>query len=131
MSQGMQPLAMRALSSEYWFEQFVQEILLRGYNATVDAPCHFFALRLAKRFPAAKVLLGVRDTPEQWAASFHTLMNAFRFVNARPFRWIVPQEWYSLFSVSSVNRLMRFGLSTPDQFFVFFLSSGTVTFVSL
>jgi hypothetical protein len=53
-------------STEY--NNVVESVLRLGYNATVDFPTCLIFDHLLKRFPNAKVILTVRDSPEhQWA----------------------------------------------------------------
>ena len=46
------------------------DALFSGFEATVDWPACYFWRQLAKRYPAARVLLSVRD-PERWYKSVH------------------------------------------------------------
>ncbi|CAB9505391.1 NAD dependent epimerase dehydratase [Seminavis robusta] len=41
-----------------------------GFNATIDTPTVFHYKAQMQRYPNAKVVLTVRDSPEQWANSF-------------------------------------------------------------
>ena len=39
-------------------------VLDHGFNATLDGPNNLLTIDIFKRFPKAKVLFNVRDTPE-------------------------------------------------------------------
>lgn len=69
----------------------VQEIEYAGYTATLDMPLFFFAEPLAELRPQAKVLLSVRDSPEQWFDSFSFINTIFSpLMYCRPFIWFMP-----------------------------------------
>jgi len=53
------------------FDMLVQS----GFNATVDNPASDFYLAQLRRFPNARVILSVRDSGEQWARSWRTIMS--------------------------------------------------------
>jgi|EP00802_Teleaulax_amphioxeia_P023297 hypothetical protein len=64
-------------------------IVQSGHNATCDNPaCDLYEEQL-KKYPAAKVILTVRDDGARWARSWQTLM-AFIEVQERPFSWRYP-----------------------------------------
>lgn len=93
-SHGLASLMTKALMSDYYLDEFTNVLLSMGYNATLDMPGQALALRWAKKFPKAKVLLGVRDSPNQFAKSIMSLFQAFRFVQLKPFTWIIDLDWY-------------------------------------
>lgn len=84
------------LTSDVEFEKLVQLILAKGFNATVDAPMGPLAVRLSKRFPNAKVILSVRDSPQQWAASMKALNWAFAPSTAWPLTSLVDMSFSML-----------------------------------
>ncbi|KAA8492730.1 hypothetical protein FVE85_9002 [Porphyridium purpureum] len=51
-----------------------------GYSATCDQPTADLYAEQLRKFPGAKVVLTVRDSPEQWAASWKTLA---RFIDVQ------------------------------------------------
>jgi len=51
------------------FEPALRTLLENGYNATLHEPFSLAYLPLLRRFPDAKVILTVRDSPEDWFAS--------------------------------------------------------------
>lgn len=53
------------------FEPALQSLIDAGMNATFDVPFFFAYEELHRRYPDAKVLLSVRDTPEDWYKSCH------------------------------------------------------------
>jgi len=58
--------------------------LLAGYRASVDWPSAQFWAELAREFPKAKVVLGVRD-PERWYESFsNTILKLMQAPNPPP-----------------------------------------------
>lgn len=60
------------------------EKLLAGYRSTVDWPSAQFWAELARAFPKAKVVLGVRD-PERWYESFsNTILKLIQAPNPPP-----------------------------------------------
>jgi hypothetical protein len=97
MSNNLQDDATLAMTSDYFLDKFTNKLLALGFNATIDSPGFFFALRWAKKFPNAKVFLGVRDSSEEHDKSFHTLMHAFRTMWARPFVFATPKvPWWEI-----------------------------------
>jgi hypothetical protein len=93
---GLDKLFVRALASDYFLDELMKVVLQRGYNATIDAPMHFISLRLARKYPKAKLLLTVRDTPEQWAISFDRLMKATSGTLGVPFKWLATNDWFDI-----------------------------------
>lgn len=94
MQMGLGDLIVKAAASEYFFDQLVDTLLENGYNATIDFPMQTMALKLFKKFPNAKVLFGVRDTPEQWAVSMHQFMGHLRYAHIAPHRYYLDIfEW--------------------------------------
>jgi len=60
-----------------------------GYNATTDAPAvHLFPVLMTK-YPNAKVILGVRDRPRDWALSVRTLLRMSEVRKRLPWKWIM------------------------------------------
>ncbi|CAB9505334.1 NAD dependent epimerase dehydratase [Seminavis robusta] len=65
---------------DMWYKLLVEQsisiddvldgIAADGFNATIDTPIVFHYKEQMQRYPNAKVVLTVRDSPEQWAASF-------------------------------------------------------------
>ncbi|KAI1176578.1 P-loop containing nucleoside triphosphate hydrolase protein [Nemania sp. FL0916] len=69
--------------------------LLGHCQAVTDTPCHVFWRELLDAYPDTKVVLSVRDSPEQWAASMQaSIMDMFG------------DKWYSS-SISLWRRLLR------------------------
>ena len=48
--------------------------ILKDYVAIVDYPCCIFLEDLMEIYPNAKVILGVRKSPQQWRASFNNTL---------------------------------------------------------
>ena len=89
MSNNLQGAGLRGLTSPAAFREFTDIILSMGFNATLDSPQNSFAMDWAAMFPDAKVLLTVRDTPQQWAKSMDAMQDAFRYSYARPVKWFI------------------------------------------
>lgn len=89
--------------TDAWYDFLVQgrpmdwRRLFADYEATVDAPAAFFHREIMEAFPAAKVLLNLRDS-EKWFESFMTLNGvmmefaARRGSNPRLDRWLAVGE---------------------------------------
>ena len=92
-SNGLGHDLMLALTCPQYFDLYTQKVLSLGFDATVDTPQNALALDWARKFPNAKVLLGVRDSPEQWAASVKFLLSNFVPFWVRPFSWFVSMEF--------------------------------------
>ena len=101
MAENWGPRMLRGLTSEAALDDFFAAMLAEGYNATTDAPLCFLAEALAKRYPNAKIVLGVRDNKEQYGNSVRRLLKAFRYGNARPWKWVVDHAPYVLVLPSS------------------------------
>ena len=65
-------------------DTIVQALLSAGYNATTDFPACFLFAELLERFPTAKVVLSVRDSPDQWAESYAATIGAIMGQSQRP-----------------------------------------------
>jgi hypothetical protein len=80
-------------NSDFYLDKFVHKVLALGYNATLDTPMQLLVFRLARKFPDAKVLLTVRDSPEQWTKSANLVYHLARHSVAFPWSHIVDQEY--------------------------------------
>eukprot|EP00054_Salpingoeca_dolichothecata_P032035 m.265395 g.265395 ORF g.265395 m.265395 type:complete len:319 (+) comp28989_c0_seq1:3-959(+) len=65
-------------------ECFLNAMSERGFNATVDTAAAGYWLEQLAAYPNAKVLVTVRDTPQQWFKSWTTLMNTFQITGHYP-----------------------------------------------
>lgn len=98
------------------FEVIVQDLLDKGFNATVDAPTAIYWRELAARFPDAKVVLSVRDRPEDWANSVTTLHNMMKPLQGKPFSWFEPFKTVSkIHSKLEQVRPMRTFMESEDK----------------
>lgn len=73
-------------------DDVLEAISVEGFNATVDGPTAFLYQEQMRKYPDAKVVLTVRDSPEQWADSFaKTITRGCKAVHESfPFYWIGP-----------------------------------------
>lgn len=76
----------------------INRMVQDGYDALSDNPVADIYLDLVQRYPHAKVVLTVRDTPQAFAASWKTLYRSIE-VTEREFRWDFPTffQWIPLF----------------------------------
>ena len=93
-------------------EVLVTEIEEMGYTATLDLPMSVFTIPLSIVRPKAKVLLSVRDTPDQWYTSFKNIYDAFagQMIYCRPFTWLLPD----VATPSTKIRDIMYNESTPN-----------------
>ncbi|CAK0871474.1 unnamed protein product [Prorocentrum cordatum] len=75
-------------------DQVIDMMLDSGFNASVDLPSSDLYAEQLKRFPDAKVILSVRDSGDQWANSWRTLMGVAAVMD-RPFSLLFPSflQW--------------------------------------
>lgn len=97
MEHGLETAYVEALTSDRAMDAFVRRILDLGYNATLDSPMAMMLPALLGRFPEAKVLLAVRDSPEAWARSYAAL-NQHLYVPFLMFPWtrLTPVRGFAL-----------------------------------
>jgi hypothetical protein len=68
-------------------DSIVHGLAVAGYTATTDFPSCFLLAELMERFPHAKIILSVRDTPQVWAESFRASVGTIMGQSTRkPFR---------------------------------------------
>jgi hypothetical protein len=72
--------------------------LVDGYSAICDLPAIFFLSDLMDMYPDAKIVLGCRTRPEEWAQS---CLDCFGFFFSRRFFWTgvlwrTDRLWYSI-----------------------------------
>ena len=93
-------------------EVLVTEIEEMGYTATLDFPLYMFTIPLSIIRPNAKVLLSVRDTPDQWYTSFKNIFDAFagQMIHCRPYIWLLPD----VATPSTKIRDIMYNESTPN-----------------
>ena len=103
-SQGLAPFFVKALTSDAMMDAFIQKILDLGFNATLDTPNNLLAVELYKRFPNAKVLFNIRDTPEGWAKSYHHLHSQFIQAFGPPFSFFLDFSFTLLAQIKVGNR---------------------------
>jgi len=72
------------------FEEWMQSVQSRGYNATLDVPMAFFYEEMMQMYPDAKVLLATRSNSTTWAESFIEQSQAFSPITGYPFYWLIP-----------------------------------------
>lgn len=89
-------------------DDIIDLVVHDGYNAVLENPtCEIFE-DILKRFPDAKVILTVRDTPEKFEASWKVLMDTMQLTEL-PFSWNCPSffQWIPLFrSLKKVRYFM-------------------------
>mmetsp|Transcript_29946 Transcript_29946/g.49420 ORF Transcript_29946/g.49420 Transcript_29946/m.49420 type:complete len:285 (-) Transcript_29946:137-991(-) len=78
-----------------------------GFTATMDNPAADIYVDLFRRFPDARVILSVRDSPEIFARSWKTLYEAIE-VTERDFAWNFPSffQWIPTFRYLKEMRCM-------------------------
>lgn len=75
--------------------------ICKDYRAIVDAPGCFFVEDLMEIYPEAKVVLGLRKSPEAWLKSYNETIGTVRY----------NYTWYSLgFLLPPVRWMWNFGL---------------------
>ncbi|KZT50496.1 hypothetical protein CALCODRAFT_184342 [Calocera cornea HHB12733] len=67
--------------------------IMRGYRSTVDIPLCNFVPELLAAFPNAKVVLSVRDSPEQWWQSMGNTVVEMSYPSYRISVWPVRYLW--------------------------------------
>jgi hypothetical protein len=82
----------------YSADDVIDLIVQDGYDAVLENPTCDIYRDFMRRFPDAKVILTVRDTPEMFETSWKTLFNAMT-ITEEPFRWSFPSPfgWVHLF----------------------------------
>eukprot|EP00009_Paramoeba_aestuarina_P001022 CAMPEP_0201516584 /NCGR_PEP_ID=MMETSP0161_2-20130828/7880_1 /ASSEMBLY_ACC=CAM_ASM_000251 /TAXON_ID=180227 /ORGANISM="Neoparamoeba aestuarina, Strain SoJaBio B1-5/56/2" /LENGTH=257 /DNA_ID=CAMNT_0047913775 /DNA_START=144 /DNA_END=917 /DNA_ORIENTATION=+ len=73
-------------------EQILQTIADEGFTATCDQPTADFYFEQMTQFPESKVVLTVRDNPQQWENSYRTLLN-FIYTQEAPFTLTYPSPF--------------------------------------
>lgn len=75
-------------------DQVIDMMLDSGFNASVDLPSSELYAEQLKRFPDSKVILSVRDSGDQWANSWRTLLEIAALMD-RPFSLSFPSflQW--------------------------------------
>jgi hypothetical protein len=78
-----------------------------GYDAVLENPCSDIYLDILQRYPEAKVILTVRDSPENFESSWKALMNTM-VLTEQSFRWTFPSffAWIPLFQQLKQIRYM-------------------------
>lgn len=70
-------------------DKILDDMAIRGFNATTDAPACYTYLQQMKKYPNAKVVLTVRSDGEKWAKSFvNSIYTVQILLQYAPFRWI-------------------------------------------
>jgi len=79
-------------------DQVIDLIVKDGYDTVLDNPCCDIYRDILKRYPEAKVILTVRDTPEKFEASWKALLDTM-LITEQPFRLSFPSffGWIPLF----------------------------------
>ncbi len=70
--------------------------LFDEFGAGVDFPSSAFYKELSSRYPEAKIVLGVRSTPEDWVKSYQTLMSTTSAVARVSSRFKRTQDFLAL-----------------------------------
>lgn len=93
-----QQWALLADDGEATVDSVINLIVEDGYNAVLENPCSDIYLDILKRYPNAKVILTVRDSPAKFEASWKVLMDTM-VVNEQPFSLTFPSffAWIPLF----------------------------------
>jgi hypothetical protein len=89
-------------------DTIIDTIVGDGYDAVLENPTCEIYTDILKRFPNAKVILTVRDSPEKFEDSWKTLMDTMA-VTERPFRWSFPSffQWIPLFQrLKTIRKFM-------------------------
>jgi hypothetical protein len=79
-------------------DSVIDSMIKDGYNATMDNPSADIYLNLFQRFPEAKVILTLRDSPQQFASSWKELYRSIE-VTERSFSPKFPSffQWLPVF----------------------------------
>ena len=78
---------------DHLIDDILQGLARAGYTATTDFPACFIFDELAARFPHAKVILSVRDSPSAWAESYRLTVGALMGQSTRePFRSLLMDD---------------------------------------
>jgi len=89
-------------------DTIIDTIVVDGYDAVLENPTCEIYTDILKRFPNAKVILTVRDSPEKFEHSWKTLMDTMA-VTEKPFRWSFPSffQWIPLFQrLKTIRKFM-------------------------
>lgn len=88
-------------------DQIISLIASEGYSAVLENPTCDIYLDMLRQYPAAKVILTVRDTPQTFETSWKTLFDTI-FLTEQAFRWNFPSfwGWISLFRNLEETRFM-------------------------
>ena len=110
-------------------DDVLEMIAEEGFTATCDQPTADLYAEQLEKYPNAKVILTVRDQPEQWVRSWKVLMN-FIQVQERPFSLFYPsfiqwipfmQQWKSMRDLMGIHmglapgELIRGWRNKPDN----------------
>lgn len=79
-------------------DDMIDSIVQDGYTATLENPTSDIYQDILRRYPSAKVILTVRDTPAAFEQSWKTLFNTM-VVTEQDFSWTFPSffQWIPLF----------------------------------
>lgn len=89
-------------------DEIIDVIVNSNYDATLDNPTCDIYLDLLRRYPDAKVVLTVRDSPEAFERSWKTLLDTM-VVTEQDFSWKFPSffQWIPLFrDLKETRRMM-------------------------
>jgi hypothetical protein len=106
-----------ALTNTYAMNDFIDQILDMGFNATLDIQSAVLLPEFLERFPDAKVLLTTRDSAETWAKSFEEARDIWALLFLPPWSWLAPLKAALL----GMDRFMgdlhrtRFKICPPDS----------------
>ena len=79
-------------------DDIIDQIVADGYTAVLENPCSDIYLDILARYPNAKVILTVRDTPDKFEQSWKTLFDTM-IITEQDFSWSFPSffGWIPLF----------------------------------
>lgn len=89
-------------------EDIIQLMVKDGYDSTLENPTCDYYTDILKRFPDAKVILTVRDSPEAFERSWKMLFDSMGITD-KPFSWKFPSffQWIPLFRhLKLIRRVM-------------------------
>jgi len=88
-------------------DEIIDLIESDGYTATVENPTSDIYPELLKRYPNAKVVLTVRDTPQAFVKSWKVLFDTM-VVTESTFSWTFPSFWGYIPMFRNLKEIRRF-----------------------
>lgn len=78
-----------------------------GYTAVLENPCSDIYQDILQKYPKAKVILTVRDSPEKFEASWKTLFETM-VITEEKFSWRFPSFWGYIPLFSNLREIRQF-----------------------